>query len=356
MKRNWVPILISSMTLFLITDLNAILVMAGTENGEYDASANLKYLNRTPSMSRANSWSTSQFNLPSSMTMGSNQSQNNSSTDQIQQFLNQHNQVSQVSVNNPQKRFQGESQIGNNLRNQVIQQYPNRNQWFNSGFWSNYNYTPPYWSNGFNSWNYGNWGNVNGWLSGGWGNPYYYNESNIDPETESIYQQNLPAGSPQTQSYIYDPTTNIDPSTESIYNQNLPAAQDPPQSNYTSSSNINPETAEISQTNQNQASDWMSLGVFALTKGQETSPTMFFQLALNKNGTISGTYYNQTTNQIYPIEGKVDKSTQRAAWKISSGGNSPIFTAGIYNLTLPQTPVKVYFGSQTQNWFLVHLK
>ncbi len=65
------------------------------------------------------------------------------------------------------------------------------------------------------------------------------------------------------------------------------------------------------------AKDWMPLGVFAITQDGEPTgaePTMFLQLALSKQGVISGTFQNTATNTVKAVEGMVDKQTQRAAW------------------------------------------
>lgn len=106
-------------------------------------------------------------------------------------------------------------------------------------------------------------------------------------------------------------------------------------------------------------SQWLPLGIYALTKqGDMTStPNMYLQLAINKDGVVAGTYYNSTTKQSYTLEGLADKSTQRVAWKMANNESSPILETGLYNLTQKQTPVKVNFANgQEQDWMLVRLE
>jgi hypothetical protein len=106
------------------------------------------------------------------------------------------------------------------------------------------------------------------------------------------------------------------------------------------------------------AEDWMPLGVFAMTTdGQSTGvqPTMFLQLAVSKQGIMSGTFQNTATNSTQAIEGMVDKQTQRAAWT-AVGKSRPLMETGIGNLTQDTTPTLVHFpDGTTQQWLLVRM-
>ncbi len=106
-------------------------------------------------------------------------------------------------------------------------------------------------------------------------------------------------------------------------------------------------------------SEWLPLGVFALTQDDEASgpaPTIFLQLTVNKEGVIAGTVTNTETDKTQPIEGMVDKKTQRSAWVIQ-GKDSPIMETGIANLTKDEAPALLHFADgQTQQWLLVRLE
>jgi len=106
-------------------------------------------------------------------------------------------------------------------------------------------------------------------------------------------------------------------------------------------------------------SEWMPLGVFALTQDGQASgpdPTLFLQLAISKEGIISGTLHNSADDTTRTIEGMADKATQRAAWTVV-GETRPIMETGIINLTENTAPALVHFANgQTQQWLLVRLK
>ena len=107
-----------------------------------------------------------------------------------------------------------------------------------------------------------------------------------------------------------------------------------------------------------QASDWLPLGVFAVTQdlaASGSSPTLFMQLAVNKEGVLSGTFENEATGQTQTLEGMVDKKSQRAAWCVQ-GNSWPIVETGLSNLTQETFPVLLHFADgQTQQWLLVRL-
>ena len=70
---------------------------------------------------------------------------------------------------------------------------------------------------------------------------------------------------------------------------------------------------------------------------------MFVQLAVNKQGVISGTFYNTTTDLTYELDGFVDPASQRVVWKITDYADVPLVETGIYNLTEAEVPVRLYF-------------
>ncbi len=103
--------------------------------------------------------------------------------------------------------------------------------------------------------------------------------------------------------------------------------------------------------------EWLPLGVFALSHPDETKPTQFLQLAIDSHGTIKGNYSNQSIiSNTKTIEGTLDKTTQRAAWRV--GGKSGIvIETGVFNLTKDQAPCLVHFEKErTELWLLVRMK
>ncbi len=164
---------------------------------------------------------------------------------------------------------------------------------------------------------------MSGWIDYGWTQPVYYNYGeNVYYDAGQVYYGDQPVA------------------TAADYAQqaaaialNQPAAQ---------------PTAE----------DWMPLGVFALTTDGEPNgadPTMYLQLAVSKQGVLSGTFQNTATDTAQEIEGMVDKETQRAAWA-PKGKQAPIMETGISNLTQDTTPALVHFADgTTQQWLMVRL-
>ncbi len=79
------------------------------------------------------------------------------------------------------------------------------------------------------------------------------------------------------------------------------------------------------------------------------------QLAINKQGVISGTAYNTQTDQAQSVQGRVDKQTQRVALRIGNSENIVLET-GLYNLTQENAPLLVHFGKdKVDEWLLVRL-
>jgi hypothetical protein len=102
--------------------------------------------------------------------------------------------------------------------------------------------------------------------------------------------------------------------------------------------------------------EWMPLGVFAVCNEEQTDPVMYLQLVVSREGIIAGTYYNSVTENPQPVEGMVDRTTQRAAWTVGENKTTTMET-GIYNLTEDETSVLVHFGDeQTQQWLMVRLE
>jgi hypothetical protein len=66
--------------------------------------------------------------------------------------------------------------------------------------------------------------------------------------------------------------------------------------------------------------------------------------------------FDRAADKTYPIQGRVDKETQRVAFTI---GDNPdlVMETGMYNLTQDQTPVLVHKGTDiTQTNLLIRLE
>jgi len=105
-----------------------------------------------------------------------------------------------------------------------------------------------------------------------------------------------------------------------------------------------------------EAAEWMPLGTFAVsTNEKEANPTRIMQLAIDRQGIVSGTFYNTDTDQTQAIQGQVDKETQRVAFRIGDS-QSIVCETGLYNLTQPEAQLLVHYGTErTESFLLVRL-
>jgi hypothetical protein len=203
------------------------------------------------------------------------------------------------------------------VRNQVQENHPRLDFWSDHPGWAARRVTAPY--------RWAAWGSVAGWVGTGYGwtdaVPYSYGE-NVYYQDDSVYYGDQPVAT--AEEYAQQAETIVASAPE-----------------------VAPEKA-----------DWLPLGVFALTQdGQKSGPdpTLFLQLAISKEGVISGTSHNTTTNQTQTVEGLADKASQRVAWAVE-GKTRPIMETGISNLTTDTGPALVHFADgQTQQWLMVRL-
>lgn len=103
--------------------------------------------------------------------------------------------------------------------------------------------------------------------------------------------------------------------------------------------------------------EWLPLGTFALsTDAGESTIGRVVQLAVNRDGIISGTLYNTVSGSTTAIEGRVDKDTQRVAMRVGTSDQVVVET-GLYNLTQDNAPILVHFGTErTEQYVLVRLE
>src|SRR5690606_4476635 len=153
----------------------------------------------------------------------------------------------------------------------VQDNHPWWNFWSDHPGWAAWRITRPY--------RWATWGALTGWVSYGWSEPitYSYGE-NVYYSDNSVYYGDQAVAT--TEEYAQQ--------AEQIV---------------ASAPEVAPEQAE-----------WMPLGVFALTPDGQASgpePTLFLQLAISKEGVISGTLHNSATDSTQTIEGMADKATQR---------------------------------------------
>ena len=189
-----------------------------------------------------------------------------------------------------------------------------------AGWWGYYPSDPWWW------WGGATWDSVAPFVSVS-SDPVYADYGvNVVYDGDTVYVDNQPVAAEQ-----YDK-----PLVEAAANVEQPPPPRPP--------------ADPSQT-----SEWMPLGVFALAQEERGDPVMFFQLSINRQGTISGAFQCTITNDTRPVAGQLEKASQRAAWRIGDNTET-IFETTLGNLTQDVSPIAVHFGnSSTQTWLLVRM-
>jgi hypothetical protein len=104
------------------------------------------------------------------------------------------------------------------------------------------------------------------------------------------------------------------------------------------------------------ASDWLPLGVFSLVRIGQPNPTLIFQLAVNKAGTLRGNCSQPDETFRGVVSGAVDKEKQRVAWTVG-GDDQTVYETGLYNLTKDEAPALVHRAAdKTEQWLLVRIK
>ncbi len=68
-----------------------------------------------------------------------------------------------------------------------------------------------------------------------------------------------------------------------------------------------------------------------VTEGQ-TQSDKILQLAVNKEGAISGNFHDTLTDKVTAVKGAVDKKSQRVAFR-PADSETPVAECGLWNLT-----------------------
>lgn len=238
--------------------------------------------------------------------------------------------------------------------------HPNR-----VAYWNNWGNSVRYHWNGYH--NHGNWFNYNWWGAhphpwGGWHYAYAFNRYPWS------YWWRVPAWGALTSWFVWNapPTVwaqpvyyDYGPGGNVVYqdNQVFIGGQDVGSvSDFAQSAaalaTVPPPPSEVEA----EKADWMPLGTFAVSTSQnDANPKRVLQLAVDKNGVISGTLYNPQTDKTVTIQGQVDKETQRVAFRFGESQDA-VAETGLYNLTQNEVPLLVHFGpDKVENYLLVRL-
>lgn len=221
----------------------------------------------------------------------------------------------------------------NNNVNSLQNKYQNvNNRPFDDNYWGRYgNNTAWRWNAGWGAygaawaWTPATWAAMGTFLPYAWSNPVAY-----DYGTNVVYRDN----------YVY------------VNDQQTASAAD----YYQQAGAI---AASVPATADPKKEEWLPLGVFAIAEDDLHHDTgNMIQLAVSKDGIMAGTFYNETTQASRPLQGMVDKATQRAAWKFADGKNDDVvMETAISNLTKDKSTALVHMNADTtQTWNLVRME
>ena len=233
-------------------------------------------------------------------------------------------------------RYARNRYYGSNVRNHWRNNYYRYDNCFSHDWWHRHNHSLCGWSYAYGFNNYGlnywwryptSWSTCASWFTWSapstvWAQPIYYDYGtggNVVIQDNSVY----------------------------INEQEVASVEDYAQSAAALATVPPPESKEEAEE-----MEWMPLGTFAVvTNKEEEEPATVIQLAVSKNGIVSGTLYNRVKDDTRSIQGQVDKETQRVAFRIADSDNV-VMETGLYNLTQEEAPVMVHYGTETIKYYL----
>lgn len=258
--------------------------------------------------------------------------------DQVNRYAqgSQAQNINRQSLSQGMQNFSGDrniqnaqnQQLSNRVSQRVQQSQPGFNQWFDRSFFDRHNLDNNY-ATGTNLWRPAAWATLANWGAWDWATPYYYDNGNAYPITDTSGTTTSSYNTTPMQSYT---TTPSQPTW--------------------------PQPVQNTQTTQVEG-DWLPLGIFAVSSQANAAAqtNRFLQLAINRNGEISGVLFNSATDAAQDLIGTVNSNTQMAYWSLANRPGAPVASTGIYNLTEDQTSINVRFSDgSNQTWTLVRLQ
>ncbi len=102
-------------------------------------------------------------------------------------------------------------------------------------------------------------------------------------------------------------------------------------------------------TSQEDASDWLALGVYSVLSSSGEPAARLLQLSVNRNGELRGVYYDAISNNSQNLSGQIDQSTQVAQWSIDANPQTT-FRTNLDQLTQPSGTIQVNQPGGEQQW------
>ncbi len=115
-------------------------------------------------------------------------------------------------------------------------------------------------------------------------------------------------------------------------------------------------SATVSLSQEESSSPWLPLGTFAaVPAGSDRSlaPHLFLELALHRDGTVRGNYFDAVSDAVHPVTGRFDRETGSLSWRIGSGGAE--FATTAEGLAGGRGEATVRRGTTERPWLLIAL-
>jgi len=115
-------------------------------------------------------------------------------------------------------------------------------------------------------------------------------------------------------------------------------------------------SATVSLAHEDSSSPWLPLGTFAaVPSGSERSlaPHLFLELALHRDGTVRGNYFDAVSDSVHPVTGRFNRETGLLSWQIGSGGAE--FETTAEGLAGGRGEAIVRRGTTQRPWVLIGL-
>jgi len=116
-------------------------------------------------------------------------------------------------------------------------------------------------------------------------------------------------------------------------------------------------SATVSLAHEDSASPWLPLGTFAAVPAgsdRSVAPHLFLELAVHRDGTVRGNYFDAVSDAVHPVTGRFDRDTGSLSWQIGSGGAE--FETTAVGLAGGRGEATVRRGATERPWLLIGLR
>ena len=115
-------------------------------------------------------------------------------------------------------------------------------------------------------------------------------------------------------------------------------------------------SATVSLAHEDSSSPWLPLGTFAAVPAgsdRALAPHLFLELALHRDGTVRGNYFDAVSDSVHPVTGRFNRETGLLSWQIGSGGAE--FETTAEGLAGGRGEATVRRGTTERPWVLIGL-